>query len=253
MSRVNHAFMLFMHSPFISRSIQYAFIALYTTLLLGCSQKFNDVNDTMKLALFGEPDAIMTGDDIQNLPYASIYAQIDDGPQAFMVLALAENKPRFGSEAANDNAVITPPLQLKWLSADKGMLTTEYGRLVKTLNIPQGNLIASTSEQIDPIRLGLHKTSTPLVWQRTIDWQPNYHFGYELNSQFTLQGEQVILISERPVTALHFVESVFVSKTDIRYDNDFWIDPQNGNVLKSRQKIAPNLPYIDITLLKPFS
>lgn len=232
---------------------------LLTALLFlqGCSQKFNDVNDTMKLAVFGEADTSMTSDDIQNLPYASIYARIDEGPQAFMVLALAEAKPTLEAmkEATGRTKTTptSPALQLKWLSADKGMITTEYGRIVSTLNMPQGNLINSDSTESDPLRLGLHKATTPLTWQRTIDWQPGYHFGYQLNSQFTPQGEQIILINDKPVAVLHFIESVSIASLDTEYDNEFWVNPNNGQVLKSRQKLAPNLPYIDITLLKPFS
>lgn len=157
---------------------RYACVGIVTILLLGCSQKFNDVNDTMKLALFGEPDAVLTADEITLSPYASIYARVGDGPQAFMVLALAEPKPQLADTAANTRSTDPKenPLQLKWLSADKGMLTTEYGRLVKSLNLPQGNLVASTSNQPDPLRLGLHRANTPMVWERTVDWQPGFHF-----------------------------------------------------------------------------
>nr|WP_265416135.1 YjbF family lipoprotein [Photobacterium frigidiphilum] len=36
-------------------------------------------------------------------------------------------------------------------------------------------------------------------WQRTIDWQPGYHFGYQLISKFVRQDNTVIMINERPV------------------------------------------------------
>lgn len=231
------------------------YLSRFTTLLFvlaistGCSQKFNDVNHTVNLAIFGDNDAVVNYDDIDRLPYASIYARIDNGPQAFMVLALAET-----TAISPRTATFSPSaLQLKWISSDKGMLVTENGRVVKTLNLPQGNLVASISHLIDPIKLGLHLSDTPTTWTRRIDWQPGYHFGYELHSEFHYQQTAFIMINDQPIKTMYFTEHVSVPSLNVDYTNDFWIHPETGKVLKSRQKIAPNQPYIDITLLKPFS
>ncbi|UXI00533.1 YjbF family lipoprotein [Photobacterium sp. TY1-4] len=230
-----------------SRPILSPFILLLAMLSLsGCSQKFNDVNDTLHLALLGENDIQKSDLEIQSLPYASMYARLGNGPQAFMVLALAE--PTFGINPAQ-----LPSFQLKWLSNDQGMLVTEHGRLIKTLNLPTGNLLTTQSTTTDPLALGLHLAKTHKHWQRQIDWQPGYHFGYQLHSEFSSQGTAVILINETPVETLHFTEHVTVESLALNFDNDFWLHPQTGTVLKSRQKIAPGLPYIEMTLLKPFS
>lgn len=230
-----------------SRPIRAWFTLVLATLFLsGCSQKFNDVNDTLRIALLGENDAQKSALEIQSLPYASLYARLGDGPQAFMVLALAE--PEFGTSPNNPQ-----PIQLKWLSNDQGMLVTEHGRLVKTLNLPSGNLLASQSTFTDPLAQGLHLAQTPKHWQRQVDWQPGNHFGYHLNSEFSNQGKAVVLINNTPVETLHFTEHVTVESLALRFDNDFWLDPQTGTVLKSRQKLAPGLPYVEMTLLKPFS
>jgi len=61
-------------------------------LLSGCSQRANDANDTVKLAMFGTPDVVKTAQEIKQLPYASTYVRIGDHSQIFMVLALAETK-----------------------------------------------------------------------------------------------------------------------------------------------------------------
>jgi len=233
----------------LQRSTLYFPLLLISVVLSGCSQKFNDVNDTVNLAMFGEADTKLSQYEVNNLPFASIYARVADGPQAFMVLALAEPK-------INVNKHTTPSqqtVQLKWMSSDKGMLVTENGRVVKTLNLPQGNLIDTSSSQPDPITLGLHLPSTPTSWQRSIDWLPGYHYGYTLRSEFTRQKDVVILSNDTPIEALHFTETVTASSLDIEYQNDFWLHPITGKVLKSRQKLAPSLPYVEITLLKPYS
>ncbi|MGF1714567.1 YjbF family lipoprotein [Photobacterium chitinilyticum] len=219
----------------------------------GCSQKFNDVSDTMSLAFFGNDDTSLSNYDITNLPYASIYARVNNGPQAFMVLAIAQ--PITRSYHATDTSINTQlnPIQLKWMSADRAMLVTESGRIVKTVNLPNANLTNSYSDQPDPLMLGLHRNSTPTYWHRYIDWQPGYHSGYTLSSSFTFEGKEVIKLNESPVETLHFSENVSVKSLDESYINHFWINPNNGKVLKSLQILAPGQPYIEITLLKPYS
>lgn len=214
----------------------------------GCSQRISALNDTIQLAFIGDDDITLTPEQIKANPYASIYVKIEDTPQAFVVLAFAEPKTTLSSIKQHPEV-----LELKWLSADKGMLVTVNGRLVKTHNLLAGNLTTVESIEPDPLLLGLHLSSTPKTWTRTIDWQPGYHYGYEVISTFNLVAEESILINGTPIQALHFNERVSVEALDIEYQNEFWLNPQNGNVIKSHQKIAPNLPFIDITLLKPFA
>lgn len=228
---------------------------LLSLALTGCSQKFNDVNDTVNLAFFGDKDVALSAEEINQLPYASMYARVDDGPQAFMVLAFAENSAMLGLiERPHLSAPSSPANnQLKWASADKGMLITENGRIVKTLNLPSGNLVSSQSQQTDPLALGLHLASTPTHWQHTIDWQPGYHFGYPVKSEFAFMGNEQLDINDTIRPSKHFVEHVSIPTLGMEYDNHWWIDPNNGAVIKSKQKLAPNLPVIELILLKPFA
>ncbi len=212
-----------------------------------CSQRISALNDTLKLAFIGDKDTQLSEQQVNNIPYASIYARIDGIPQAFIVLALAE--PKFTLTLPPTPAIT----ELKWLSADKAMLVTVNGRLVRTHSLLSGNLAAIESSEPDPILLGLHLNSTPKTWTRTLDWQPGYHYGYKLNSQFDFIAEEKILINDTPTQALHYSELVSVEGLNIQYSNEFWLKPDNGHVIKSRQKIAPNLPFIDMTLLKPFA
>lgn len=231
-------------------TIPFGGIFLCLTLLTGCSQKFQDVNDTAKLALFGDDDTQLTAQAINQLPYASMYVRIGDGPQAFMVLAFAEQEIIVSAQnTANDS---TAPL-LKWLSADRGLIVTQAGRITKTTSLAQGNLVATTSATMDPLALGLHQASTPKTWTRTLDWQPGYHFGYTVSSTFSNGSEQVIVINEQPIKSLYFTEEVNVPSLGQGYQNEFWLSPKTGAVIKSRQQLAPGLPVVEFSILKPFS
>ncbi|KMV28503.1 lipoprotein YmcC precursor [Photobacterium swingsii] len=231
-------------------TIPFGGIFLCLTLLTGCSQKFQDVNDTAKLALFGDDDTQLTAQAINQLPYASMYARIGDGPQAFMVLAFAEQDIILSAQDSTNDR--TAP-QLKWLSADRGLIVTQAGRITKTASLTQGNLVATTSTTIDPLALGLHQALTPKTWTRTLDWQPGYHFGYTVNSTFSNGSEQVIVINDQPVKSLYFTEEVNVPSLGKSYQNEFWLNPKNGTVIKSRQQLAPGLPVVEFSILKPFS
>ncbi|MFB2733532.1 YjbF family lipoprotein [Shewanella mangrovisoli] len=231
-----------------TKLFQLAALSAFLIGVSGCSQRISALNDTIKLAFIGDDDVTLNAEQIKANPYASVYVKIEDTPQAFVVLAFAEPKVTLSTAKQNTEA-----LELKWLSADKGMLVTVNGRLVKTHNLIAGNLAAVESLEPDPLLLGLHLSSTPKTWTRTIDWQPGYHYGYKVTSEFHQIAEESILINGTPTQTLHFNERISVEALNIEYQNEFWLNPQTGKVIKSHQKIAPNLPFIDITLLKPFA
>ncbi|WP_407330973.1 YjbF family lipoprotein [Enterovibrio sp. 27052020O] len=214
--------------------------------LSGCSQKFEDVQDTVSLALFGHDDVVIAPAKIEDLPYASLYAKTDSSGQAFMVLGYA-------SPSVSNLPRPEQNVQLKWLSANGEMLVTEFGRIVKTVNLLGGNLTASYSLDADPLALGLLNNSTPYQWRRKVDWQPGSHSGYTLESRFELQGENTLMVNEKPVSTLHFIEYVHAPELNIRFENEFWLHPVSGKVMASQQTPAPGLASIEITILKPFA
>ncbi|WP_222864762.1 YjbF family lipoprotein, partial [Serratia marcescens] len=60
-------------------------------LLQACSASTEGLGKSLWHSLFGTPGVQLTADDIQNMPYASQYMQLNNGPQLFVVLAFAEN------------------------------------------------------------------------------------------------------------------------------------------------------------------
>ncbi|WP_161569624.1 YjbF family lipoprotein [Veronia nyctiphanis] len=201
--------------------------------------------NTFKDAVLSQEDITVETKDIEALPYASMYAQLETGNRSFVVLGFAD--PNVQSQPLQDL------YSLSWLSADKKTLVTESGRLIRTDGLIEGNLLASFASEPDPIALGLLKDSTPLTWQRHIDWQPGNHFGVKLVSTFTRQGVTSIDVNGREVSAVHFTEYVNAPSYDVSYQNDFWLNPSTGNVLKSKQRVAPLLPSLSLVVLKPFS
>ncbi|MBB1440494.1 YjbF family lipoprotein [Shewanella sp. SG41-4] len=215
--------------------------------LTGCSNTFVQIGGMLKESIVGLPDDNISANEIENSPYSSVYVKINDSHQAYVLLALAE-----APQTMPATIITTQNVELKWISSDAGMLVTRNGRLLKTVNLFEGNRINIDSNQTDPVALGLHLASTPIKWQSTIDWQPGYHVSYQQLSTFSFVTDETLTINDKPITLKKFNEHVIVPDIDIEYDNQFWIDPSNGQVIKSHQKIAPNLAYIDITVLKPY-
>lgn len=215
-------------------------------VLSGCSQKFQDVQNTMSLALFGYDDVVIPAEKVDDLPYASLYAKTEKSGQAFMVLGYA-------SPTMSALTKTTDHFQLKWLSATGEMLVTEHGRIIKTVNLIGGNLSASYSQHADPLALGLLKSTTPKTWRHNVDWQPGNHVGYTLESRFEQQGNNMLMVNEKPVETIHFIEYVSAPQLDIHYENQFWLHPKTGHVIASIQTPAPGMPSIELTVLKPFA
>ena len=230
----------------ISKLLLISATALFVS---GCSQKINSINDTVRVAVQGTADIHKSANTIAALPYASTYVRIDNQSQLFMVLALAESAT--GETVTTPSSKTSPPL-LKWLASDHGMLVTQSGRIVKTVNLAAGNLSTTTSNTVDPLTLGLHLATTPTTWQRHIDWQPGYHNGYQLDSQFVFDQPEVLTINGKSVPVLRFSENVTIKQLDRHYSNTFWIEQRTGKVVKSQQYIAPDLPSVEMTILKPF-
>lgn len=237
--------LLLMNSKYNRFSLSLLLVSILT--LSACSNYQNDVRQTMSLAFYGTPDVVKSAAEVDKLPYASVYIKVEPNSRAFVLLAFVEPLPLFPSSTD-----ATSP-EFKWIARDGAMLATQFGRITRTAQLPAGNLVATTSDKADPLSLGLQLSSTPKSWHRKIDWQPGYHFGYSLDSRFEFVAEENIVVNEKTVSTLHFNEIVDVSELDVQYQNQFWIDPVSGVVIKSRQKLAPSLPYVEMTTLKPYS
>ena len=207
--------------------------------LMGCSQKMNDVNETVKTAFFAQ-DVILSSSQLSQIPYSTMYARIGDDNRALMVLGFAE--PSFADRQYQKSN------ELKWMSADKAMLVTQNGRLIKTRHLRDGNLLDTRFESPDPVSLGLHST-THLTWKRSIDWQPGYHIQYRMESTFVRQGLQSISVNDVELSLLYVTEHVSVPELALNYNNQFWVDPSTGVVIKTLQRIAPLQPEIEMTFL----
>ncbi|MFL9806346.1 YjbF family lipoprotein [Vibrio cyclitrophicus] len=216
------------------------FIVSLGLLLSGCSQQFQDVNSTFDEAFFGSSDVELSKEYIQNLPYSSIYAEINDQGKIFMVLAYVDTNPQTGAE------------QLKWMSSDNAMIVTENGRIVQTLLLPYENL-ASLQNVTAPSSLTYDLSQRPSAqtWQAIYDWQPDYRFGYKANITRTFASVEVINTPLSSINTKKFQERVQFPALEEEMTNEYWVDNQ-GKVVKTIQYLGPDMTRLELTILKNY-
>lgn len=207
-------------------------LCLFALTLSACTQKFKDLGATFDNALFGEKDVVLDASDLASSPYASVYARVNDGRQIHMVLAFAEHDPETGARL------------LKWMSADRAMIVTSGGRIVKTLALPDTNLAGI---QGAPDRVG-RSLGMNLVY----DWQPGYRFGYAASVRVSKQAEESIVTPLRRVETEHILERIDFKELDRQIENHYWLD-EEGRVIKTIQYLGPDMHKVELLLIKDFS
>jgi len=208
----------------------YYFVLCQLFLLSGCAKNAQHLSDSLQLAIFGPEASVISAETVASIPYASLYIQQNNNPLALMVLAWAEPTSNNSHTA------------LKWVSSGQEMIVTQGGRITKTLNLDSENLIHLESDSVDPLQLGLHKTTTPRDWQFYLSWQPGYHFRYLAQSHFVNQGEQIKQLPNGEFrTLLRINERITIEAIQQQYHNFYWLDPTTGAVIATEQQLAPGL------------
>jgi hypothetical protein len=212
-------------------------LCLLTAFFLsGCGQQSSSIIETTKLAMVGQPDTEISAQQVAKIPYASAYLKIGDAPRAFVVLGFANAD------------------HLKWFTADRNMLVTRTGRVIKTLGF--GNdLLFSDSALSDPLSDGktlLKQNSSP-TWQHREVWSGKYQSGYTLTSTFSNMGVDAVTVLDTPRKLVRIDEKVQIPALKTGYTNSFWLDPDSGDVVQSYQYLGPDLPLVQFTTLKPYA
>ena len=217
-------------------------IMVLCVMVNACTQKSQNITSTLDEAFLGFEDTDKSPQEINALPYASSSVTIDDGAQLFIVLALAEPSPADSKK-----------IQLKWLSSDYAMLVTENGRLIKTLRLPTDNLAnISTNDSVDPLHISGKKPNHH-TWSAIYDWQPNYRFNYTAKLTWDFIARETIYSAVWKKEVDYYQEQVTIPALDVQFTNHFWLDKNSHQVVKSIQHLGPEMPSVEMTILKPFS
>ena len=203
------------------------------SLTFGCTQKFNDVSATVQEAYGNYIDVELTPEEIEAVPYASAYLKIGSQKQVFVVLAFAESNP------------LTGQTQLKWVSADKAMVVTENGHIVKTIGLQTTNLAGVYGD------VPAYSKSS-VQYALSYDWSKQYRYGFQAQVERSRQGKETITTPISSTATDVYTELVTFPSLEESVENTYWVDI-NGQVVKTRQHLGPNMVPVELTILKGYS
>ncbi|WP_345829939.1 YjbF family lipoprotein [Erwinia sp. HDF1-3R] len=211
------------------RYIPLLFLCLF---LQACTQTQKGLGETVKLALLGPDDVQVSDEQVESLPYASMYLRVDGGQRIFVVLGFDENG------------------QQKWITRDRSMVVTQHGRVVKTLGL-RDNLTEVTNLQQDPLADPLHLTEGA-SWTRLISWTESGKFrAGTAVSHFSRLNDRILDIAGRRVACRVWQEKVSIAADGSAWTNTFWIDTTTGQVRQTQQKPTGDDFLVETTILKP--
>ncbi|MCF7454659.1 YjbF family lipoprotein [Vibrio sp. A1-1] len=204
-------------------------------VLFGCTQKFNDVSATVQEAYGNYIDVEMTSEEINAVPYASAYLKLGNQKQVFVVLAFAERNPLNGK------------IQLKWVSADKAMIVTENGHIVKTIGLQNGDLAGVYGDVPD-----FSSDSASMSYTLSYDWVKQYRYGFPANVNRFYAGKETLTTPISNTMTDVYKEVVEFSNLSQSVENYYWVNEQ-GQVVKILQHLGPNMIPVELTILKGYS
>ncbi|MEF1248688.1 YjbF family lipoprotein [Vibrio owensii] len=203
------------------------------SLAFGCTQKFNDVSATVQEAYDNYIDVELNPEEIESVPYASAYLKIGNQKQVFVVLAFAESN------------TLTGQTQLKWVSADKAMVVTENGHIVKTVGLQTTNLAGVYGD--------VPAYSTPSTqYTLSYDWSDKYRYGFPARVERSRQGQENVVTPISSTVTDVYTEVVTFTSLEKSVENQYWVNSK-GEVVKTRQHLGPDMVPVELTILKGYS
>ncbi|WP_421158803.1 YjbF family lipoprotein [Aeromonas dhakensis] len=216
------------------------FMSLGLLLLSGCSTTSSDTYATLRYAFMGVDDVVVTEKKVRELPYASAYLRVGNNPQALVVLAFAD-----------------PDGSLSWVSADNKLFVTNAGRLNKTMGL-ENDLYLTKSSWVDPLKKIADSPAysiNPNVmnWEYHAEWEKDYLSGYKIKTEFISLVPEKLIILEKSYDVMLIDELATVEHSHASWHNYYWFEHSTGRILKSQQQLGPDLPVIEMTILKPYA
>lgn len=203
-------------------------IAALLTLLSGCGSDTGDWNQysqIMRMSLKGIfGDQGITRTQAAEIPYASLGYRVDGGREAILVLATDTNGEQI------------------WTSASHVVLTTQSGRIVRTVGLPHNRsaTIPQGTPSLPPLADSL---KGPYRSTRVIDLPDLSAYSIPIICITSQRGAQTITIIGVAIPTVRIEESCRIAAASKlpkwSFVDDFWIDPDSGFVWHSIQHLTP--------------
>ncbi|MBL4611441.1 MAG: YjbF family lipoprotein [Pseudomonas sp.] len=202
---------------------------LAAILLPGCNSLMNDSYETIKLAISG-PEPLVTTEYVNNL----------DRPG--LVLRLVQSEALLMRAAAYGNVT-------EWHGLEQ-MLVTQNGRVIQGAGLPEASNLIAPLVANDPFNGDLRTIGQQEV-VRLVDYPERFLTGIPQIATYELEGLETVEVMGRQLQLQRLDEHVSMPDIDFATTNAYWFDPATGRVITSRQQLAPGLPPMGLTEVRP--
>jgi hypothetical protein len=176
----------------------------------------------------------LTAERIHALPYASLGVQEGKTSPVVMILASYDGE------------------NLNWASADRVVLVTHQGRLIKTVGLDRdlGGTQWTGSDPVLDYAKGAGSVTNARV-NRFVDLRHNDDFGVAIESSVRPVGNERITVLDQAYDTLVISEEIAAPKWRWSAKNRFWIDRASGQIVRSQQSFCPEIAPLTLEILKP--
>lgn len=204
-----------------------------TLLAGGCAQtpSLSLVRDSFSAAFPDSSAYPRTREQVDGLPYAQLGVRVGSGGRGIMVL---------NQQVERD---------LYWVSANRMLLVTRGGRVVRSVGLPTDLLSARAQ---GPDLLELYQPERPAIdgleTTQSIDTGTTY--GVILKSRYQVEGSETIQILGQSYDTLRVREDVRSDLWRWSASNTHWLSKRSPLIWRSRQHLMPGQPALELELLK---
>lgn len=208
-------------------SLRAAMVGIAIASLAGCNSWPSDAARTLKIAISG-PESQITVEQVNSI----------EAPVLIAELGVAE-------------ALLVSPGRntalMEWHGVTE-MLLTHGGRIVQTAGLPS-DIIAPLLPD-DPFRTGLSSAIDGVEITRLVDYPALYMTGLHQHARYQRRGVESIEFMGTSHQLMRIDETIRMPELDYKAVNQYWVEPDNGQVRYSIQHLAPDLPPLRVTFAK---
>ncbi len=199
-------------------------------LLCGCSPLMKGSLDTFKATVHNVEPLQVTAADVAKVPFAQIKVTT---PSSEGVMAKLR---QLGD------------LQF-WVASGKQVLLMRDGLVVRSIGL-QPSLDGTRFDGESPFKRGLQHVVDGETSIRWIDIYEGEQVGLMVNSRFIRKGLETVAIVDQRYVAQRIDEEFEIPALGFKATNRYWVRPDDGLVLQSRQYLTPELE-LKIVHLRP--
>lgn len=198
--------------------------------LTGCNSLTTTSIETLKVAVRG-PAPVITASYVESLGRPVLLANLKQS-EALLVIAA-------------ENGAMT-----EWHGVSQA-LVTHNGRIVQSAGLPAESDISAPLLTDDPFVSDLRELSSGHQVTRLVDFPKRYLTGVPQHARYAVGSIESVDMLGNTRSLLRIDEAISMPTLNFKATNSFWVDPETGKVLASRQHLAPGLPGMHLFEIRP--